>query len=751
MDLHHLLMTVYLHGDGMGTARFHGIHEDEPEWPPAPARVFQALVAGVACGSRVREDLVPALRWLERLPPPTILAPRRTAGQRVSLYVPNNDADALQDPTDVSGIRTAKRVEPTLFDAAHPVRYAWPLPQGEVPLPELVSIAHALYQLGRGSDMAWAEACVVTDDALQDLLRRHAGVVHAPAPKASERPVLRCPIPGSLDSLVSRHATPRLTAEAGGRGRKLLFTNAPKARFAAVSYSPRRRLFVYDIRERGTPRLWAWPLQRAAALIEALRDSAARRLCGAMPAAAHLIERAIIGRDATGRGNIPVEQRIRIVPLPSIGSTHVDRAIRRVLVAIPDEMPFSDEDVDWAFSGLDRRDADTGEVSGWVLAKAESLDMQARFCEPSRYWQSVTAVALPRLRTTANAAGSPKSGRTRSARLRLAEEDAAVAAVRQALRHAAVAAQPVSVRVQREPFIARGKRAEAFCEGTRFTCQQMWHVAIAFDRPVSGPLTLGDGRFLGLGVFAPTANATGSGADPGAWTGERSAGIAALRVTGSAGDSQPSPVPMARAIRRAVMSRVATLPGGTDTRSIDAFFSGHGAARDRPDVRAERHLAYHWDAPRDRFVMLAPYLLQRRAAFPRERSQLAVLDRALEDLTELRAGRCGRYSLQRHPVPAGDPLLRPARVWESVTPYVVTRHRRTGSAESAIANDVTAECLRIGLPTPEIIVLQHESGPGRPLQGRLRLTFPALIDGPLALGRTGLLGGGLFASLPHEP
>ena len=41
----------------------------EPEWPPSPLRVFQALVAAAAARWReaqFREYAVPSLRWLER-------------------------------------------------------------------------------------------------------------------------------------------------------------------------------------------------------------------------------------------------------------------------------------------------------------------------------------------------------------------------------------------------------------------------------------------------------------------------------------------------------------------------------------------------------------------------------------------------------------------------------------------------------------------------------------------------------------
>ena len=84
----------------------------------------------------------------------------------------------------------------------------------------------------------------------------------------------------------------------------------------------------------------------------------------------------------------------------------------------------------------------------------------------------------------------------RSARVR-------VAAVHVALRQAGVRGVAVEVRVQREPFDGRGFRAEVFADGTRFEKERLWHIELTLDRPVTGPLVIGDGRFLGLGVMAP--------------------------------------------------------------------------------------------------------------------------------------------------------------------------------------------------------------------------------------------------------
>ena len=60
------------------------------------------------------------------------------------------------------------------------------------------------------------------------------------------------------------------------------------------------------------------------------------------------------------------------------------------------------------------------------------------------------------------------------------------------------------IRVQREPFEANGHRVEAFAVGTRFPKERLWHIEITFRDAVTGPLVIGDGRFLGLGVMAPT-------------------------------------------------------------------------------------------------------------------------------------------------------------------------------------------------------------------------------------------------------
>src|SRR5262249_37295483 len=117
------------------------------------ARVFQALVAGVARGQILPPRGCAALAWLETLPPPIIAAPPSSRGQKVATFVPNNDADSVGgDQNRIAEIRTLKSFRPRLLDTAEPFIYAWPLDGTDGPIDALVEAAEEFYQLGRGVD-----------------------------------------------------------------------------------------------------------------------------------------------------------------------------------------------------------------------------------------------------------------------------------------------------------------------------------------------------------------------------------------------------------------------------------------------------------------------------------------------------------------------------------------------------------------------------------------------------------------------
>ena len=63
--------------------RFHeGRYHGTGDWPPTPARLFQALIAGAGLQGSLQVDQVKALEWLETMPHPS--SPRPSSA-KVSL------------------------------------------------------------------------------------------------------------------------------------------------------------------------------------------------------------------------------------------------------------------------------------------------------------------------------------------------------------------------------------------------------------------------------------------------------------------------------------------------------------------------------------------------------------------------------------------------------------------------------------------------------------------------------------------
>lgn len=728
----HLLLTVRFHGDGQGTARFHGMGQGGREWPPAPARLFQALVAGIARGGKLPEELVPALQWLETLSAPVIAAPSCKSGQSLSLFVPNNDADSLNDPRDVGSIRTKKLVHPSLFPAEAEFLYAWPFSDDEEKAGFILASAKELYQLGRGIDPAWATGEVLDSVALDARLERYPGVIYRPRTEdAGTR--LPCPVSGSLDSLIRRHASIRLRTEGDGRKARTFFANAPKPVFRTVAYGPVSRMALFELRDRLEDKPWPWRQDKIVSLVEALRDAAVARLQEALPEYQDRIETALVG---SKEHPTPISDRVRILPLPSIGSPHADRRIRRFLLEIPSGAYLPTEDIEWAFSGLEWSRAAGGGPIPFVVVRSEDWGMfQKHYQKPQYRWRSVTPVALPESAMRRRIEPSRLREEAKGGQERILEEQRAVAAVHHALRHAGVHGIAVDVRLQREPFEAKGQRAESFAEGTRFAKERLWHVEITFDRPVSGPLVIGDGRFLGLGLMAPVK------LDPEFQVFAIESGL----------ERDANPLQVAQALRRAVIARIQDVLG--ERTDIPAFFTGHERNGDPLRKGRKAHLAFAADIQKGCLWIIPPHRLEGRKATWDERNNLKKLDEAVTDLRDLRAGAFGRLQLSRRMVSQDvDPLLAPSQSWVSATEYEPTRFAKKMKPEEVIVQDIRTEFLRRKMTVPEAIeILEVHEGPKGGLRAKVRLRFKTAVRGPILLGRTCHSGGGLFRSVPDIP
>ena len=712
--------------------RFHdGRYHGEPDWPPSPARLFQTLLAGCARCGGVSDIARSALLWLETLEPAVIAVPTARLGQRLTSYVPNNDLDAKDgDPARIGEIRVAKAIKPQLFDAGIPLHFVWPLDsseQSEGNARHMLCIANTLYQLGRGVDMAWAWGEVLDMADAARLLADYPGTVYRPC-DSGHGEALACPQPGSLDSLIARHAAQSARWIPGSAKGKLAFAQPPRPRFRQVAYNSPPTHFVFDLE--GPP----WPLERCAALVELARDKAAGRLADGSPAKKAEIERALIGRGATEADKAA---RVQVVALPSIGHSHADRMIRRLLVRVPPNCVIARDSIEWAFSGLALQiDAETGEILR-SLVPADDKGMLRHYgvgdAMLARSWRTVTPLVIPwpQARRAMPADRRLNSG---GGLQRVASQAVVAEAVQQALRHAGKSAGANIKRIQREPFEANGERAEAFAHGSRFAKERLWHVEVEFKDAVAGPVVVGDGRYLGLGLMRPLAGA------------ERATGVYCFGIeTGLS--AAATEVECVRALRRATMARVQETLGRREV--LPKFFTGH-----EPDGAASRdadhaHLAFAIDPHRARLFVVAPHRLQGHPPKPGEFAALKKLDTALQGLSDLRAGASGHLRLAVAVIDTEtDPLFHPARVWESVTDYHPTRHAKRMTQAEALVADVTAEIARRGLAQPEHIeVLGLQSGPRGGVAARLRLRFAVAVSGPLLFGRTRHMGGGLFVGV----
>lgn len=731
-----LVLDVFLH-DG----RFHGV----PDWPPSPARLFQALVAGAARGASLSAVDEEALRWLEAQAAPEVGAPRASRGQAVKLWVPNNDLDAKGgDPSAASEIRVDKSVQPWIFEPEVPFRYVW---QADA-IPEQVmtgieGAALRLYQLGRGVDMAWARTWAGAEQDVDAAWAGYPGTRHHPSAEGSGGELV-CPMPGTLDSLRGRFeslTTSRFETQALDRKTLVVFTQAPKSRVRTVAYRspPRRRM--YELRTvESSERLAVWPLPRASDLAHRVRDAVVSRLMQAMPSLDRAIDGSLIGRDKDGKPSRSSAHRVRIIPLPSIGHEQVDQGIRRVLVEAPTGTGITLRDLFWAFSGLEISNENNTPIR---LIEAADRSMLRHFGVPwvetsrsaaHRLWRTVTPAALPAVAARRRIDPDRISEEHKAAEERKEEESRAAFAARQALRHAGIAGHGARIVVRREPFDVKGSRAEAFAHKPRFRKELLWHVEISFSQPVDGPIVIGDGRFLGLGVMAPVQGST----EP----------IAFDIVQGLAGELEAEAV--ARAFRRAAMARLQRHLG--HGAKLPEYVTGHrddGAATDR----GHGHVAFVFDPVLKRLLVVPPEQLTRDVPTDgtsrvRRRREHLDLYAALAGLDVLRAGRAGRLRLAPSPVqPERDPLFMSSRRWRSVTPYCVTRHHKSGDPGSAVAEDIRRECHRVGLPEPGIHVTDARGTPGAGLHGRAELTFRKAIRGPLLLGRSKHRGGGVFAAV----
>lgn len=709
-----LLLTVRLVDN-----RYHGMDErGEPEWPPAPLRLFQALMAGAAEGKSIPAATERALDWLERLEPPVIAAPRGHVGATCRRYLPNNDVDADMAsgvPYDEAVMlrRIARDTRPIIFTSDTPVLYGWRWwgddSEAERHALTLTDAVLDLHQVGRGWDAAWGTAEILETEEYEERLRRHPGVLHRPRVGHTGGTLLACPHAGVRKALARRFAEMCERIPTAAEENRHAIRQPHRGVARKVRYGGEPRCIAFGLRNEANERLPAG-IEAAGAIGEAALTNAARHLDG---------QHRLVDADAM------VAAGISIRPSGPYVRQEGRDAFDRVVVEIGPDSRIDANDIAWAMA---RGTVGRTRQGRRRLVEEERPEPGRR---SGRVWRTVTPMALP----AARPARVPAK-REGTATARIIEEAQVAGLVTAALRAAGVRKTPVGIRVQQNAWRTAGPAARRCHAPGSIDQTDLWHVGVAFDEAVRMPATLGAGAAFGLGMMER--------AEP------RWGRLLAWRIEDGP-DVLREPEEIADALRRALMARVQRwIRRGA---ALPAYVTGHEA--DGSPIRGpHRHVCVQVDTVKNRILMIAPTEIQRGNLDGRSIARAhQLVETAMDGFDELSSRTNGRLRITPTVLEnRQDHLVRRSRRWRSVTPYRPTRRTREPCAET-LRRDLNAELQRRGWPNLQprrAKILETVATRDQNTAYRLEIEFESEQPGPLVLGRTSHRGGGLFGAVDHR-
>jgi CRISPR-associated protein Csb2 len=461
---------------------FHGKADGgEPEWPPSPLRVFQALLAGAHAGHRHQDwsdAKAEAFRWLEQREPPEIITPDARRARGYTLFVPDNDSDKKFDRHERL---TGKDARPHRMIGGQTVHYLWMIREDD--WPSTRSHAGVLCQEARHLlALGWIDAVVgdgrvLTAEEAWALTGVHW---HPWSGYHLVGETRRVPKQGTLDDLGRTHKS-CLNSVSG-----LLYRPPRKLTvFDAVCYwrvtaLPPRPCVVFTLEplpgESRRPAFRQVDGVKVAIMLRHVACEAAKNDSYEFPGGS---ERYVAGHASDRNDCSP---RFSYLSLPTIGHPHADGMIRRMLIAEP--YGSDGTQARWAAQRMRNRAlVDENGQEHALLLNVESEDrVVSAHLWQARTWSSVTPVVLP---------GFDDGKQAKAERL-------LVKAVQQA-------GMPVEaiedVVLRRAPFWPGSRHPRLYQRPAYLRDLPAWHVRVRFGEPIPGPLAIGAGRHCGLGLF----------------------------------------------------------------------------------------------------------------------------------------------------------------------------------------------------------------------------------------------------------
>ena len=540
---------------GRYVATFHNDRQ-QSEWPPHPARLFSAMVATYheSADSDPSEKAAErdAMEWLEAQPPPSVAASPAVTRTVASHFVPVNDTaiisrswqegraksiseliDQLNDELERSGGEVTKKVSSlrNKLDKAREVTS-----QTKEPGNTSTGTAIALFPDHRGKQERFFPSVTPdepratyiwesspppdTRESLDRLLKRVTRLGHSSslvscrvvsgAPSPNWTPVkgslgteegidvLRTTGSGQLAELERRHSR-----HEGVKPRSLPFVS--------VRYKTQSEASSPDTQTPNTAAEWivfefernsrSAPSTRAVEVAEALRATIFHHSDDPIP-------EGLSGHRPDGT---PSEQpHAAFLPLPHVGYEHSDGRLLGIALSRPNDL--DDRSTQALYRAIGKWEAARNqenplrltfgakgviELNRLTSSSATVTLRQSVWSRASRKWASATPIALPKH-------PGPLGRGTASARSRawkLAEE-----AIVSSCQHVGLPA-PLSVELSLTGFIPGARPAlkfPPFRQGRdNKQARRLMHAMLTFENPVEGPLLLGAGRFVGLGLMRP--------------------------------------------------------------------------------------------------------------------------------------------------------------------------------------------------------------------------------------------------------
>lgn len=481
----------YLTGRAVATAVN---NYNKAEWPPHPARVFMAMAAAhfedPPADTQEREKEYDALRWLETLDPPVIIASNAAERSVATCYVPVNDTRA---PITGSG-SNVKALAPLQC-----------MPLGRIKkgrtFPSVYPDTNIVYLVWGDGDRADAYRCRISLECICQRVTRigHSSSLvqmwvedHPPIDAIAWRPdeqrgahSMRVPSRGLLDSLLDEHKSgirPIVGTwckyRRGGEESAIPGTIWNEAMVAL-------RLSPLESRHRRLDLCTTLSLTRR--LHKAVQNAASG--AGLAP-----IPEWLSGHRSNGSpSELP---HVAFFPLAFVGRPHADGHLLGLAVAIPENI--SGVDIRLMLRALGNvTELRLGRLGRWKLAPVQSdtppwnLQAEAWTAAPqgATRWASVTPVVFDR---------HPK------AKDRAQYERVAIKIIRRSCERIGlpdpceIILTPVSAHLgapasHEFPRMIRKDGSE----------RQHRHAILIFDQPVRGPIAIGAGRYRGYGFCRP--------------------------------------------------------------------------------------------------------------------------------------------------------------------------------------------------------------------------------------------------------